>query len=86
MKTLLLSLLVAGFYALHQDFWNWDRVDPMFLGFIPVGLAYHAAYSCLASVLMCILVRLAWPAHLEADSDRVPGTGRVESDAGEDRP
>jgi hypothetical protein len=34
-------------------------------GFLPIGLAYHAAYSILASVMMAILVAVAWPKHLE---------------------
>lgn len=60
-----LFLLVLAVYVLHQDFWNWRKYEPLVLGFIPIGLAYHAAYSALASVMMAILVRWAWPKHLE---------------------
>jgi len=35
-------------------------------GFLPIGLAYHAGYSILASILMAVLVWLAWPRHLES--------------------
>jgi hypothetical protein len=65
LKPLLLTLLVLLVYALHQDFWNWRKIEPLIFGFLPVGLAYHAAYSVLASILMAVLVRFAWPAHLE---------------------
>jgi hypothetical protein len=51
--------------AVHQDFWNWRDATLVF-GFVPVGLAYHLGYSILASVVMAVLVRRAWPAHLEA--------------------
>lgn len=65
MKKYLLGLLLVAVYVLHQDFWNWHKTDPLILGFVPVGLAYHAAYSCVASVLMWVFVKFAWPAHLE---------------------
>ena len=58
------TLMVLLVYALHQDLWFWhDRT--LVLGFLPVGLAYHAAYSILAAIMMAVLVRFAWPAHLE---------------------
>ena len=65
MKNLLLFLLIAGVYVLHQDFWNWRTAYPLVFGFLPIGLAYHAAYSILASIMMAILVTTAWPRHLE---------------------
>ncbi len=65
MKTAALSLLVLAVYVLHQDFWNWKKSEPLILGFLPAGLAYHAAYSILAAIMMAILVKFAWPAHLE---------------------
>jgi hypothetical protein len=65
MKKLLLFLLVALVYAAHQDVWNWRMAGPMLFGFLPIGLAYHAAYSIAAAVLMAILVKCAWPKGLE---------------------
>ena len=65
MKKLLLFLLIAAVYALHQDLWNWRIAEPLIFGFLPIGLAYHAAYGVLASVLMAILVKTAWPGELE---------------------
>jgi hypothetical protein len=76
MKNLLLFLLVALFYAAHQDIWNWSRADPMIFGFLPIGLAYHAAYSVAAAVVMAVLVKFAWPKDLEkqeGDSTEPPG-------------
>ena len=61
----LLVLVVAAVYLVHQDFWNWTRVEPLLFGFLPVGLWYHAAYSLLASALMWLLVKFAWPKSLE---------------------
>ena len=65
LKSFLLTLLVVAVYVLHQDVWNWKKVEPLVFGFLPIGLAYQAAYSILASITMAILVRFAWPKHLE---------------------
>jgi hypothetical protein len=65
-KVLLLTLSVAAVYLLHQDFWNWKKAEPLIFGFLPVGLAYHAGYSILATVMMAVLVKFGWPSHLEA--------------------
>lgn len=71
MKKLLLFLLIAGIYLIHQDVWNWKNADLVF-GFLPVGLAYHAAYSILAAIMMAILVKFAWPTELEESEPNVP--------------
>jgi hypothetical protein len=63
-KKFLLFLLIAVVYMLHQDNWNWKNADLVF-GFLPVGMAYHVGYSILASVMMAILVKFAWPEQLE---------------------
>jgi polyferredoxin len=62
---LLLTVLVVVVYLLHQDVWNWKRIEPLVMGFLPIGLAYHAGFSVLAAVTMAVLVRFAWPKHLE---------------------
>jgi hypothetical protein len=64
-RTLLLTLLVVVVYVLHQDFWNWTKAEPLVFGFLPVGLAFHAGYSILAAATMAVLVKFAWPKHLE---------------------
>jgi hypothetical protein len=60
-----LVLLAIAVYVLHQDFWNWNSRD-LVGGVLPIGLAYHAMYACLASAMMFAMVKLAWPGHLEA--------------------
>jgi hypothetical protein len=60
-------LAVVALYALHQDVWFWRTARPLTFGFIPVGLAYHALFSIGAALLMALLVRVAWPARLEAE-------------------
>ena len=61
----LLTLAVVALYALHQDVWNWRTAHPLLFGFLPIGLAYHAAFCLAAAALMWWLTRVAWPAHLE---------------------
>ncbi|HET7745774.1 MAG TPA: DUF3311 domain-containing protein, partial [Vicinamibacteria bacterium] len=52
-----------------QDIWNWRTARPLVFGAVPIGLAYHAAYSIGASILLAILVRFAWPAALEREAE-----------------
>ena len=65
LRRFVLVLLVVGFYLLHQDFWLWRAAKPLVLGFLPVGLFYHACYSVAAAAVMWLLVKYAWPSHLE---------------------
>jgi hypothetical protein len=65
MKRWLLVLAVAVLYVLHQDIWFWRTARPLVFGFLPVGLAYQAAFSIAASGVLWLLVRFAWPQHLE---------------------
>jgi len=65
MKNFVLFLLVVLVGVAHQDLWNWREANPMIFGFLPVGLAYHAAYSIAAAVMMALLVKFAWPKNLE---------------------
>ncbi len=60
----LVAGLIIAMVVLHQDVWFWTDRRLVF-GFVPVGLAYHAAYSVLAAFVMAILVKVAWPRHLE---------------------
>ena len=73
MKKVLIFLLIAGVYVLHQDLWNWTKSEPLVFGFLPPGLAYHALYSIIAAVMMAILVKTVWPKHLEIEeSEKAP--------------
>ena len=65
----MLAIALLVFFALHQDVWFWREAQPLVLGILPVGLAYHAAYTLAVSGLMAVLVRRYWPSHLE-DHDR----------------
>lgn len=70
----LLAVAVVVFYSLHQDFWFWRQLRPLVLGFIPIGLLYHAAYSVASAGLMWLLVRYCWPGHLEATVEDLEAT------------
>jgi len=58
-------LLAFAVLVLHQDWWNFHTATPLVFGFLPIGLAYHAAYSLACCVLMALLVAVAWPKELE---------------------
>jgi hypothetical protein len=62
-------VVLIAVYLLHQDIWFWRQARPLVFGFLPVGLAYHAAYCIGVAVLMWLLTRTAWPAHLEHSGD-----------------
>ena len=73
MKRALLVLAVAVLYVLHQDIWFWRTARPLVFGFLPVGLAYQAAFSVAAALrpVAAGALRLARPprgrAHEEDD-------------------
>jgi hypothetical protein len=62
----LVYALAAVLYLLHQDFWFWREARPLVFGFLPIGLFYHAVFTVACSVLLALLVKHAWPGHLEA--------------------
>lgn len=65
MKKALLTIAVLTVYVMHQDVWFWRRARPLVFGFLPIGIFYHAGYCVAAAGLLALLVRYAWPAHLE---------------------
>ena len=67
------ALFLLVFFALHQDVWFWRTSSPLIFGVLPPGLAYHAGYTLAVSGIMAILVRRAWPSHLEAAAAPPPG-------------
>lgn len=69
MKRLILIIAAVALYILHQDLWFWRTAEPVVLGFLPIGIAYHALYTIAVSVLMWGLVTWAWPGHLERIAD-----------------
>jgi hypothetical protein len=62
-------LAILALYALHQDFWFWKSARPLLFGFLPVGLAYHAAYCLACTLLLWRLSVRAWPQHLEDEAE-----------------
>ncbi|HYN85955.1 MAG TPA: hypothetical protein VER32_11930 [Pyrinomonadaceae bacterium] len=75
MRKLLLVLVFLVIYVLHQDIWFWTTARPFVFGFMPVGLFYQACFSVLAALFMWLLVRFAWPGHLEQEVEQVTGGG-----------
>lgn len=68
-KPVLVSILAfIALFVLHHDFWNWNRTD-LVLGFMPVGLAYHAGYSLVAGLFWHLVTRYAWPHSVEKWAD-----------------
>jgi hypothetical protein len=62
---MLTALFLLAFFALHQDIWFWREARPLVFGVLPLGLAWHAGYTLAVSAIMAVLVRRAWPSHLE---------------------
>ncbi len=61
-------LLVAALFVLHQDYWWWDS-RALVLGFMPIGLFYHACFSLAAGVVWLAAVKFAWPTQVERWAD-----------------
>ena len=70
MKRTLLVVAVVVLYVLHQDFWYWRTAYPLVFGFVPIGLFYQACFSVAATLLMWLLVKFAWPSHLEREVEQ----------------
>jgi len=75
---LLVWFLVFALFLLHQDFWWWDN-RTLVLGFLPLGLFYHAVFSVAAGVVWALANTLAWPEHIEewaAEGDTGAAAGK----------
>lgn len=68
MNNKIIWIIFVLMFILHQDFWNWSDQTLVF-GFMPVGLAYHAAFSIVAALLWVSAVKWAWPSDIEAWAD-----------------
>ncbi len=64
MKNFVFGLVIL-LMILHQDFWWWDDHETVVLGFIPIGLAYHACISVAAGVVWALAVKFCWPEHVD---------------------
>lgn len=63
-----LMLAVLAVLVLRHDYWNWNTPGYLLFGFLPVGLWWQAGVSVLASVMMALMVRYAWPGKLEEEA------------------
>ena len=63
--SILLTVTFLLVLFLRHDYWNWDTPGYLLFGFIPVGLWWQALVTILASIMMWLMVTLAWPSHLE---------------------
>ena len=70
MSRILLVIVVVLLYVLHQDFWFWRTAHPLVFGFLPIGLFYQGCYSLAAAFVMWMLVKYAWPSHLEEEIEK----------------
>lgn len=58
----------VALFLLHQDVWFWGDTT-LVLGFMPIGLAYHALFSVASGALWLAAVKWAWPTQIEAWAD-----------------
>ena len=63
----LVWVLIILLMILHQDVWLWQRYNPLVLGFIPIGLAWHAGISISAAVVGLLAARYCWPVDVDVD-------------------
>ena len=76
-------MVVVVLLIIHQDSWWWDD-ESLVMGFMPVGLAYHATYSLLAAAIWALAIKFAWPSHLEALAEEpVEPEAAAESSSGD---
>ncbi len=57
----ILFLLLILFF----NFWMWDN-NALILG-MPINLLYHIGLCVLTTLSMLVIVRLAWPHHLDEE-------------------
>ena len=50
---------------LFLNFWMWD-MDVLVLG-LPINLLYHIGLCVVATLSMAVIVRRAWPHHLDEE-------------------
>ncbi len=71
MKALAIAFMFVLF-VLHQDFWLKDNATLAF-GILPASLAYHMAFTALAALGWCFVVKFAWPRFSEEDDEEESG-------------
>ena len=66
--------LVVLLAIIHQDFWWWNNKTLVF-GFMPLGLFYHALFSCRAAGVWAMAIKWAWPSEIEEWAESVDEQG-----------
>ncbi|MFT7536482.1 MAG: hypothetical protein ACI85K_002436 [Hyphomicrobiaceae bacterium] len=74
--------MIALLAILHYDFWNWSDRSLMF-GFMPSGLFYQAMISIGAAVAWAMIVKFAWPTHIEEWADAPTASTAADDSADE---
>jgi hypothetical protein len=72
------ALIVAFFvllFVLHQDFW-WKNDASLVLGFLPVSLAYHVAWTLLVALGWFFVGKFCWPEGLDEEPAKVSALDR----------
>lgn len=64
MKRLVMVLVVLLLIA-HQDYWAWDRINPLAFGVMPIGLTWHVGISIAAAIVWALAVTFCWPADVD---------------------
>lgn len=82
MKKLIFGLIVL-LMVVHQDFWWWDSIDPLVLGFLPISLAYQAGVSIAAAILWALAIKYCWPESIADDDDASASANLVNGAGGE---
>ena len=68
MKKKLFWISLVVLIILHHDWWYWSD-GTLLIGFLPIGLAYHALISLAAGILWAIAVFYAMSEVFEADPE-----------------
>ena len=63
-----LYLFVVVLVVAHQDVFNWHD-SRLVLGWLPVGLAYHVAYTLVTALMWVLAIKVAWPADVDVPAD-----------------
>ena len=66
--------LVVLLAIILQDFWWWNNKTLVF-GFMPLGLFYHALFSCMAAGVWAMAIKWAWPSEIEEWAESVDEQG-----------
>ena len=57
---MIIAGLVVLLLILHQDNWLWNN-DTLLMGFLPIGLFWHACISIAATATWFLATKIAWP-------------------------